>query len=129
MTEECEICGQHYPNAMNQHHLIPKRYGGSNSDDNLIVLCANCHSAIEQIYDRSFWEKANSIPDHKFTDLDADNVGRPNKLGSELMSEVFELREMGVNYSAIARVIESRPDGPESISRNTIQRYCKKVED
>jgi len=124
MTEDCEICGQHYPNAMHYHHLIPRRYGGSNSDDNLILLCANCHGAIEQIYDRSFWEKANSIPDHKFS-VDEENRGRPKKMASDLMDQVFDLRDKGVSYAAIARIIEDEPNGPESISGRTIQRYCK----
>jgi len=52
-------------------------------------------------------------------------VGRPKKLDDEHRREVFDLREKGVSYAAIARVIESRPDGPESISRETIRRYCK----
>lgn len=125
MSKECQVCGHHFPNAMNRHHLIPRRYGGSDDDDNVVTLCANCHTAIEQLYNRSFWEKARSIPDHKFNDLDAENVGRPEKLGAELKSEVLELYEMGVNYSSIARVIESKPDGPESISSRTIRRYCQ----
>jgi DNA invertase Pin-like site-specific DNA recombinase len=51
-------------------------------------------------------------------------VGRPKKLNDELRAEVFDLRRKGVSYSGIARVIESKPNGPESISRETIRRYC-----
>jgi len=51
-------------------------------------------------------------------------VGRPKKLDDELRAEAFDLRRKGVSYSAIARVIESKPDGPESVSRETIRRYC-----
>jgi len=129
MSKECQVCGHHFPKSMNCHHLIPRRYGGSDDDDNVVILCANCHTAIEQLYNRSFWEKARSIPDHKFNDLDSQNIGRPEKLGSELQSEVLELYEMGVSYASIARVIESKPNGPESISRKTISRYCKNSKD
>lgn len=55
-------------------------------------------------------------------------VGRPKKLNDELRAEAFELRRKGVSYSAIARVIESKPNGPESISRETIRRYCDDAE-
>lgn len=55
-------------------------------------------------------------------------VGRPKKLGDELRAEAIDLREKGVSYQAIARVIETKPDGPESISRETIRRYCKDAE-
>jgi len=51
-------------------------------------------------------------------------VGRPKKLDDELRAEAFDLRRKGVSYSAIARVIESKPGGPETISRETIRRYC-----
>lgn len=51
-------------------------------------------------------------------------VGRPKKLDDELLNEVYDLRRKDVSYSAIARVIESKPNGPESISRETIRRYC-----
>jgi DNA invertase Pin-like site-specific DNA recombinase len=52
-------------------------------------------------------------------------VGRPKKLDDELINEVIDLRSKDVSYSAIARVMESKPNGPASISRNTIRRYCQ----
>jgi site-specific DNA recombinase len=51
-------------------------------------------------------------------------VGRPRKLDDEHLREVYDLREKGVSYQAIARVVESKPGGPDSISRETIRRYC-----
>ena len=51
-------------------------------------------------------------------------VGRPKKIGEEMRAEAFDLRRKGVSYSAIARVLESKPNGPESVSRETIRRYC-----
>jgi len=54
-------------------------------------------------------------------------VGRPKKLDDELLTEVYDLRRKEVSYQAIARVIESKPNGPESISRETIRRYCKEA--
>jgi len=55
-------------------------------------------------------------------------VGRPKKLNDELRAEAFDLRRKGVSYSAIARVIEDRPNGPETISRETIRRYCREAD-
>ena len=56
------------------------------------------------------------------------NVGRPKKLDDELLTEVYDLRRKDVSYTAIARVIESKPNGPESISRETIRRYCNEAD-
>jgi len=52
-------------------------------------------------------------------------VGRPRKLSDAHIHEAHDLHEKGVSYSAIARIMEDKPDGPEEISRETIRRYCK----
>jgi len=52
-------------------------------------------------------------------------LGRPKKLDDALIREVHDLRDKGVSYAAIARIMESEPNGPESISGRTIQRYCR----
>lgn len=52
-------------------------------------------------------------------------LGRPKKLTDELREEAFDLRRKGVSYEAIARVMEGDPDGPDSISGETIRRYCE----
>lgn len=55
-------------------------------------------------------------------------LGRPKKLDPEQIEEVQELHDYGVSYSAIGRIMEDKPNGPDSISRETIRRYCKEVE-
>lgn len=55
-------------------------------------------------------------------------VGRPKKLSDPLIQEALDLRQKGVSYSAVARIMEDKPDGPEEISGETIRRYCKGVE-
>lgn len=39
---KCEKCGWKKSNC-DVHHIIPKKDGGTNDEDNLIVLCPNCH--------------------------------------------------------------------------------------
>lgn len=56
-------------------------------------------------------------------------LGRPKKLNEELREEVYELREADVSYTSIARVMESKPSGPDEISRETIRRYCTENEE
>ena len=38
----CARCG--YSQVLDIHHIILRSEGGSNSNDNLIVLCPNCHA-------------------------------------------------------------------------------------
>lgn len=54
---KCYICGDDRENSLEEHHIVPRRYGGSDRDRNLITVCASCHSAIEKIYDDSFYER------------------------------------------------------------------------
>lgn len=41
MVEQCEICG--YAKILQVHHIVPKRFGGTDIDDNLKTLCPLCH--------------------------------------------------------------------------------------
>lgn len=54
---QCYICGEDNPNVLETHHLIPRRYGGEDSNENTVSLCANCHAAVESLYGRRFYER------------------------------------------------------------------------
>jgi len=43
---------------MEEHHILPRRYGGTDDEGNLVTLCASCHRAVESIYDEEFWQAA-----------------------------------------------------------------------
>jgi len=51
-------------------------------------------------------------------------VGRPPKIDDVTGEKVENLREKGLSYKAIARVIEGETYGPESISWKTVSRFC-----
>lgn len=41
----CEECGLEDSNRsfFEIHHIVPREFGGTNEEDNLIILCPNCH--------------------------------------------------------------------------------------
>lgn len=43
----CVACG--IREQLHHHHLVPKSRGGSNTNSNLITLCANCHEKIHGV--------------------------------------------------------------------------------
>jgi len=51
-------------------------------------------------------------------------VGRPPKIDDVTGEKVEKLREKGLSYKSIARVIEGETYGPESISWKTVSRFC-----
>jgi hypothetical protein len=68
-TEKCFICGDARENSLETHHLVPKRYGGTDTQENLVDLCASCHAAIEKLYDDGFYERLGVSKERKSTDL------------------------------------------------------------
>lgn len=40
---KCEVCPQTY--SLDVHHITPRSEGGSNKENNLIVVCPTCHRA------------------------------------------------------------------------------------
>jgi len=55
MSDRCQICGDVRPRSLEEHHILPRRFGGGDHEDNLVTLCASCHRALESIYDKQFW--------------------------------------------------------------------------
>ena len=52
----CEICGY---GLVDSHHIIPKQFGGTDNDDNLVNLCPNHHRALHTVisYHQQFVEE------------------------------------------------------------------------
>lgn len=42
----CACCGNDTLKILNVHHIIERCNGGSDEEDNLIVLCPNCHAEV-----------------------------------------------------------------------------------
>lgn len=55
--KECFICGIDNETVLQEHHLIPPRHGGAENLDNVYLLCANCHQAVEKMYDSNFYDE------------------------------------------------------------------------
>lgn len=53
----CYICGTTNQHVLQEHHLIPQRLGGEDTEENTVTLCSNCHNCIESLYDDEFFER------------------------------------------------------------------------
>ena len=43
----CQVCLKTEDMGLEVHHLVPYRFGGKNTMDNLIALCRSCHHKVE----------------------------------------------------------------------------------
>ena len=56
----CATCGNN--DILEFHHILPKAKGGTDDYDNIILLCACCHSALHnRAYNASKYNKNTSI--------------------------------------------------------------------
>lgn len=49
-----------------EHHIVPQRFDGSDAETNLVDLCHDCHWKLERLYNKDFWE-AIGIDDPRST--------------------------------------------------------------
>lgn len=45
--DKCEICGNDDKTVIHKHHILPRYFKlSTDTKDNLVALCANCHTLI-----------------------------------------------------------------------------------
>lgn len=96
---ECYFCDNQDTELLETHHIVPRRFGGSNTADNLVDVCPTCHRKLERLYDNRFY----------------------HELGVEEITDNTDTKEFGTSkeqrdrISTILDIIESH-DGPIKIS-------------
>ena len=53
----CKFCEENDPDALEEHHIVPRRYNGSDKEENIVKVCASCHRKLESLYNNRFYEK------------------------------------------------------------------------
>lgn len=88
MSDHCFVCGFGNEHALEEHHIIPRSLGGSDDEDNIELLCANCHRAISSMYDQWFFSKLWSM----FEEMDtAPQLVRKNTPKGMIYNDEHEL--------------------------------------
>lgn len=57
----CVVCGYQGPKTLTIHHIKKQCSGGSNSLDNLCLLCEDCHVFWHQNEAKDFWVWVSQI--------------------------------------------------------------------
>jgi len=55
--ESCYFCNEDNVDMLEEHHVVPRRFGGSDDDENLVTVCASCHNGLESLYDSRFYDE------------------------------------------------------------------------
>jgi len=55
MTDQtCYFCES--TDEIEEHHILPQRFDGSDQPTNVVELCHDCHWKLERLYNKDFWE-------------------------------------------------------------------------
>jgi hypothetical protein len=52
-TSRCFFCPKR--TDIEVHHILPRRFNGSDARENLVAVCDACHEKLELLYDKSFY--------------------------------------------------------------------------
>lgn len=55
----CYFCLSEERHVLEEHHIVPRRFSGSDNDENLVQLCPTCHEKLERLYDERFYTELN----------------------------------------------------------------------
>lgn len=84
--QKCYFCDEH--RVLEQHHIVPRRFGGSNKKSNLVTLCPNCHTKIEQVYDK---KTLATIADRNPHEIQEDRI---NSIISEMKVRINQVKNL-----------------------------------
>ena len=91
---KCQVCGRKVNhNSIETHHLIPRRFDGPEEFWNRADMCANCHRAIEGLYDEKFWAELGKRDLSKHLNSRAKDDVKEVLEGLETLSELLEKRK------------------------------------
>jgi hypothetical protein len=53
-AETCHFCDE--VDRLQQHHIVPRRFNGSDTNENIVTVCPTCHDKLEDLYDKRFYD-------------------------------------------------------------------------
>lgn len=54
-TSGCYFCARQ--TDIHAHHIVPDRFNGKETRENLVGVCERCHKKLERLYDKRFYER------------------------------------------------------------------------
>lgn len=117
---ECYFCSEGHSEALEEHHIVPQRFNGSDEPENTVWLCGSCHDKIERLYDDEFYRRLGvAVDEVKQEPTDRTTTGHKVKPRNSNSREIpaysphieFEDWDVDVTITGIRE-----GDVPESIS-------------
>lgn len=114
--DSCFICGYDNENGLETHHLVPRRYGGSDEPENLVTLCATCHSSIEKLYDDGFYGRLH------MRQLEVMDASDREEFGRTVDAQESLDRKIPKNSPHVTLV--HGEEEPEGVDKEVVLEFC-----
>ena len=88
----CYFCHEPDTHLLETHHIVPKRFGGSDDAENLVRVCPNCHERLERLYDGRFYD-ALGVEQPELDD-EADSDGRDEVTSLEQRQRIETIKSI-----------------------------------
>lgn len=84
---ECIFCRT--TDSLERHHIIQKRFGGPNTDDNLVDMCSTCHRLFHWVTDQllNFLLISGKIKHHQIIEQGEEDSSPPLQTERSLLLE------------------------------------------
>jgi len=121
--ENCYFCAHSDSRALEQHHITPRRFGGSDDAENLVTVCANCHRKLEALYGKRFYDDLDVKKDDSESDDSLNAALVPEHSGSGripslyVVEEIASMCEYGAPIDAVKLEFMSRGMGEETAQK------------
>jgi len=104
MKDSCYFCRE--TECLEEHHVVPRRMGGEDEEENLLTLCPTCHRKVENKYSERFYEQIFSFFGFKekyenWRERDK-NGGRPQKHSEQEVEQIVSDYRSGMSWDKIA---------------------------
>jgi hypothetical protein len=110
-NDRCLFCDSR--DGLEEHHIVPRRLGGTERDGNLITVCGSCHKKIERTWDQRFYDRLGVRVDMT-----------PNMMFDALKEYHFALQQLRYAIGGAAKMYEKEL---ESAGDATVEDYGGRV--
>jgi len=121
--ERCAFCSCDNQNVLEQHHRIPARFGGTDRKENLVTVCANCHSVLERTFNRNFWNRVKALEFDTVDNTDGQTKLHQEDSDAENIDKNEESEEPEVGLGELAKkIVDEEKVDDITNARNQIDR-------
>jgi DNA replicative helicase MCM subunit Mcm2 (Cdc46/Mcm family) len=89
----CYFCHEPDTHILETHHIVPRRFDGTDDAENLVTVCPTCHQRLERLYDERFFESLGVEPAGDSTDGGEGETSREQRERIETMRRIINRLE------------------------------------